>query len=289
MKEFRYALIRFIRDRERMEPVNAGIILQGDGRIDFKLQPHFARRKDVDTTMWTAWRRFFDHEIHGEAIPLFQPERSSPRFIHYLRELCAENVQISEPLRASTEEGETFESVLESLYDRLAAPPDDEQRATARRPTARFKELAENGQFLRRGMKKSAFVQVNQERLWHAFRQVENGLHIAIDKVEVGLELHLTATEIQTLQLVTEKLPRFLRRPNVRGTKYILIADPLERPFTDQSEEDFIDMQKLLSQYQEKIAAVGGHIARTVEEVSAISTEIEHSLPPLATANGNEV
>lgn len=289
MQDFRYALIRFVRDRERMEPVNAGVILQGAGRVDFKLQPHFARRKDVDTTIWTAWRRFFDEEIHGDAVPLFQPDRRAEQFLKHLRELCTANVVMSEPLLVSVPDDRSFDATLDSLYERLAAPPEEEPRATARRPTARFKELSENGRFLKRGMKKSSFVHVGDERLWHAFRQVENGVHIAIDKVEVGLELHPTAQEIQTLQLVTEKLPRFL---NPKGTqrpgKYILVADALEHPFTDQSSEDFSDMKRLLSEYEDKIASGGGRVVRNADEVGRVAAEIEQSLQPMTASSDDE-
>ena len=47
MNDLRYALIRFIPDAARMEPINFGVVLQGAGKIDFKLHPNFARRKDV--------------------------------------------------------------------------------------------------------------------------------------------------------------------------------------------------------------------------------------------------
>jgi hypothetical protein len=281
MQQFRYALIRFVKDRERMEPVNVGVILQGEGRVDFKLQPHFARHKDVDTAVWGAWRRFFEQEVRGEAVPLFQPDRVTEPFLWHLHSLATSNVVLSEPLLASAPDDRSFEAMLNVLYERLAAAPDEQPRATATRPTARFKEITEQRHFLRRGMKKPAFVHSGSERLWHAFRQVENGVHIAIDKVEVGRELHLTATEIQMLQLVTERLPRFLN-PDIaqRSTRYILLADKLEKPFTDQSEEDFRGMKRLLDEYQERIAGAGGRVVRSADEVGGIATEMEKSLSP---------
>ena len=48
MQDFRYLLVRYVPDRERMEPINVGII-QGAGRIDFRLNPHAARRKEIET------------------------------------------------------------------------------------------------------------------------------------------------------------------------------------------------------------------------------------------------
>ena len=142
MQDFRYALIRFVKDRERMEPVNAGVILQGAGRVEFKLQPHFARRKDVDTAVWADWREFFDQEIHGEAVPLFQPDRRVEQFLRHLRDLCTANIVVSEPLLVSVPDDRSFDATLDSLYERLAAPPDEGPPPPPPPPPARGKEGA---------------------------------------------------------------------------------------------------------------------------------------------------
>ena len=59
MNDLHYALIRFIPDMARMEPMNFGVVLQGAGKIDFKLNPNFARKKEVETPVFQKWRDFF--------------------------------------------------------------------------------------------------------------------------------------------------------------------------------------------------------------------------------------
>jgi len=122
MKNYRYVLIRYIRDRDRMEPLNAGIILQGEGRLDLRLSSHLAKRDDVDTSVWQKWRRFFLKEVLGEDVPRFQPRKESAEFLKYLEGLCSGTVVLSAPLMVSVEDERRFEEVLESLYQRLVAP-----------------------------------------------------------------------------------------------------------------------------------------------------------------------
>jgi len=123
MKNLRYVLIRYIRDRARMEPLNAGVILQGEGRIALRLSPHLDQRADVNTSAWKEWKEFFECEITGEAIPHFQPSRESEQFLRYLEGLCSGTVVLSAPLTISVSDGRSFGEILESLYQRLVAPP----------------------------------------------------------------------------------------------------------------------------------------------------------------------
>jgi Protein of unknown function (DUF3037) len=98
MNQYVYSLIRFVPDLERMEPFNVGIILQSPGRIDFRMSPHAAKRKDVNTAVIQKWRSFLEEEIRGEAVPFLQPPKQSPEFLRYLHGLCDQTVTISKPL-----------------------------------------------------------------------------------------------------------------------------------------------------------------------------------------------
>src|SRR5437763_17103420 len=108
MTELRYALIRFIPDMDRMEPINVGVILQGEGRIEFKLGPHAAKRADVDTQVFQKWRAFLEEEIRGAAVPLLQPPKDSAQFLHYLAGLCEQTVLITRPLAMSAQSDESL-------------------------------------------------------------------------------------------------------------------------------------------------------------------------------------
>ncbi len=128
MNEFYYALIRFIPDAERMEPFNVGVLLQGRGLLDFKLSVHAAKRKDVDTPTFQKWRAFLEDEVRGEPVPFFQPPKESISFFRHLASLCDGTITISNPFFLSERTEESFEDILQSLYDRLVAPIDQPRR-----------------------------------------------------------------------------------------------------------------------------------------------------------------
>src|SRR5260370_3293671 len=92
MFDYRYALIRYVPDAIRMEPINIGIILQGIDRIDFRLNTQASKKGIIDTNTFKRWRGFLEEEILGEAIPLFQPEKSSLQFFSHFQELCDKKV-----------------------------------------------------------------------------------------------------------------------------------------------------------------------------------------------------
>ena len=100
--DHRYMLIRYVPDVERMEPINVGVILQGQGQLDVRLSPHAAKRKDVDTAAFRRWKDFFIEEVKGDPESLFQPEKTSLRFLQNIAELCDGPILLSRPLTLST-------------------------------------------------------------------------------------------------------------------------------------------------------------------------------------------
>ena len=280
MKDLRYVLIRYIRDRERMEPLNAGVILQGEGRLDLRLSPHLAKRADVETPVWRKWRKFFEDEVTGDAIPLFQPSRESQQFLRYLEGLCSGTVMLSAPLAVSVDDERDFATVLDSLYQRLVAPPEDAVSGPPNRPTAKFREIAERRKYLTRGMRKGAYITINNRALWMPYRQVENGELIAIDKVEVAKDPNRTGLEIEKLPLVESRLPAFLSAGGVRPTRYFLLVDELTDNFTDQTDHDFKAMRREMEDNAAKIAKVGGRVLRGLKEVQDLADEVDSKLSP---------
>ncbi len=282
MQDFRYMLVRYVPDRERMEPINVGIILQGAGRIDFRLNPHAARRKEIDTATFQQWRQYFQDEIVADHTPLFQPERMSPDFLCYLQGICEGSVILSRPLAASVTGANTFDEVIASLYSRLVAPPEVTSPVAASRPAGRFRQIAEERRFVDRGMKRQAHVRVGKKRLWMAYRQVENGELIAFDKVEVDKQISQTANEIERLPQIAGQLPElFGASTEYKGVKYCLLADDLSKPFRDQPSEEFEAMRDDFRRYLEKIVKAGGQILDSPKEVENLADQIDQKLPRL--------
>lgn len=281
MNKYHYVLIRYVPDRERMEPTNVGVILQGNRRLDMKFSQHAAKRSDIDTTAYRQWKDFFRTEVQGDPMPLFQPDKASPAFLRYLEPLCEGPVLLSKPLLLQTDPTRRFDEVLNSLYDRLVAPPEMASPTPASSPTGRFRQLAECCQFVDRGMKRHAHVKVDGKRLWMAYRQVLDGELIAFDKVEVANNIGQTSYEIERLPRIAHLLPDFIRgRAAGKATRYLLLADQLVEPFTGQPEDEFEAMRDDLEQAVEEVKKQGCTIIRITKEAEEFANELDERLPP---------
>ena len=286
MNDLHYALIRFVPDMARMEPINFGVVLQGFGKIDFKLNPNFAIRKDVETPVFQQWRDFLVEEIRGEPMPLFQPRKDSVEFLTHLANLCEQTVSLSRPLFVSAKKDESFEDVLESLFTKLVLPPESPKSDHMPRPTSRFREIEYEKQFRRRGMRKHPYLTLPGDKRWNAYRQLLNGENIVIDKVEVRNDVGLTADEIQKLASGVEPfLDRFLEStaPAI-PTRYYLLADDLKEKFTDQTDDDYHAMKDELDCVIKTVESRGGSVLRRAEEVVDLANLIDNKLPQMADA-----
>ena len=282
MNDLHYALIRFIPDIDRMEPVNFGVVLQGGGKIDFMLNPHFARRKGVQTPVFQRWRDFLTEEIRGEPMPLFQPRKDSVEFLSHLSSLCEQTVSISKPLFVAAHSSESFEQILESLFTQLVLPEDATRPERTPRPTTRFREIEDEKQFRKRGLNRHPYVMLPGEKRWNAYRQLLNGENIVIDKVEVGNAVGLTADEIQKLSSGVETfLDRFLlQSQGAMATKYYLIADSLNEKFTDQTDDNF---QAMKDEYEHVVQTVRTRsncvVLQHPDEVADFANCVDQKLP----------
>lgn len=280
MVDYRYSLVRYIPDIRRMEPTNVGLVLQGKGQVAVKISPHAAKRKEIDTQVFQRWKAFLNQEVDGTAVPLFQPDKTSPQFFDYLSQLCDGPIFMSEALHHSALENVTFKDVLSELYQRLVAPKESIAAMAASHPTGRFRQISEDRRFIRRGMKQYAHVSIPQGKLWMAYRQIDNGELIAIDKVEVNNRIGDTAIEIERIPRILEDLPKFLKSGHgTKPTRFILLADELDHPFSNQSFDEFAAMRSDLDGAIEKVRNSGGHVLRTPEEAETLATEIDERLP----------
>ncbi len=281
MKTYRYSLIRFVADPLRMEPVNVGVILQDDSRLDFQLNPNLARRGNVETNVFRLWKEFLDEEIRGRAMPLFQPKKTSATFFSHLHELCDGAIRVSEPL-AYQIENKDFDEVLRILYERLVAPPTSSEVAESGRPSGRFRQLMDQYDFLKRGMKRHSHLELADKRRWMPYRHVLNGEALAIDRVEVSNQIGQTANEIQALATPRRLLKDFLNQSiENRHTQYVLLADQLETRFSDQSQGEFLLMQDDLERAIDEVRTAGGKVIRDANAAAELANELNRHLPPV--------
>lgn len=144
--------------------------------------------------------------------------------------------------------------------------------------------MSDERKFLQRGLRQYVHVPVeNVPHRWTAYRQVLNGQFIAVDKIEVARELGRTATEIDKLALVTGMLDQYMRaKIEGKATRYVLLADELKEPFTDQSQEEFEAMRTDLEETADKVHELGGEVLRTPERAEQFAAELDKKLPQAA-------
>ena len=282
MTSYHYSLIRFVPDLDRVEPINVGLILQGGGRVDFKLYPHATKRKEIDTLVFNRWREFFKNEIAGDQLPLFQPDRGSVRFLEHLARLCSDTVVVARPLLWASTEVVEFDEVMNSLYRKLVGPPDVTSPTEAARPTGRFRQVADARSFIKRGLKRRSPIEKDGKRLWLPYRHASNGRVIAIDKVEVRNQLETTANEVERLPLILQHLAKFVdAKREEKPNEYYLVIDEMKAPFADQPESDFDALRDEFDQNVRRVEQAGGNVIRTVTDTESLANLLDETLPPL--------
>jgi hypothetical protein len=284
LRDYRYILVRYVPNPERMEPTNVGVILQGNGRVDVRINPDAGRRDDVDTDLFRQFRTFFTKEIQNPQVPLFQPDRSTVDFLVYLANQCMGPVYLSRPLALQVGDGASFDSIIADLYLRLVAPPASPPKGEEKRPTSRFRMLAKERRFTDRGLRKYSHVRASDDaKLWTAYRQVINGEVIVMDKVEIGREIGGTSNEIDKLPTIARHLQSLLESDiGGKRAQYYLLADEFTEPFRGQPEEEFALMKADLAERIEEIRSLGGEIIRSPSEAAALAEELDQKLPPFA-------
>ena len=139
---FHYQILRYIADLRRMEPENIGIVVQSAAGVSCRFQTHLGSRRGFDHDNYRRWREFFETEINGPAVPLFQPQRNSLEFLKYLQERCSGNYSLTRPLELMMETSE-LKSAENYLFGTLVLKPEETQKSV-RQPVQKLRrELTE--------------------------------------------------------------------------------------------------------------------------------------------------
>jgi hypothetical protein len=140
-----------------------------------------------------------------------------------------------------------------------------------------------------RGLQHLVHVELEGGRRWVAYRQAVNGEVVAINKVEVDVQQERTLLEIQSLTPVVDLLPDFLNgRGFNRPTRYYLLADSLERPFSGQSQHEFTLMQDDMKRIVDSVLKSGGTIVRDADGVDDLVSKLDGMLPPRESSSASD-
>src|SRR5258706_189055 len=128
-KPYLYQIIRYVADLRRMEPQNIGVLVQSDSQVKCRMWFHFVpkgdKAKDFDYANFRKWREFFEDEVNGPQIALFQPDRHTREFLEYLQSRCKGNYIVTPPLHVAMQTN-NIEEVTDYLYEMLVRSPEEE-------------------------------------------------------------------------------------------------------------------------------------------------------------------
>ncbi len=281
-RDFTYALLRYVPDPERMEPLNFGVVVQGTQGMRLKLNTYFGQLGMVDAKVYRKWREFLEEEVEGEQKSIFRPSRDSADFWKYLRSLTGDTVIMTSPLKMATSDEVELEQVVVRLYDRLVnrkSSDKDTSRGRPGNPTFEFRRIRDDRKLDKRGLLRGHGVRSSGgEILWTPYRAFENGHRVAINKVEVNRDPELTNAEIGTAKYVAS-IGEQIRK---LGVRWVIMFDPLDEPLPGQDAEAFRDMKDALESSRSHALAAKANVLSSAAEVQDFVVDIEGSLQPMA-------
>jgi hypothetical protein len=297
---FLYQLIRFIPDLERMEPRNLGVIVQGGGEIDVKLNRHATKWSDAKGHAETVrkWFGYFEGEIKGFIsgqtdilipIPIetLMPDRGSERFLDYLMKQATGQIRVSRPFVMEYRTEKPLNAVIDELYRKLVsadAEPEGtvEEKAAVRKSIAgKFSQLSHNKHFRERGLVENGHVMLPEGVSRVSYRHFKNGDLNLIEKVEFNDNAFMTGLEINNLLLL-------LREKRIKSFGEDIKLTILLEPFCEFPKMPAEENKAFLKDREEigsRALEQGAKIIEDVESVSVFVLDLDKYLPKMQLNN----
>jgi hypothetical protein len=272
-----YQIIRYVPDLLRMEPMNIGVLVQSQTQVTCRMFARFQpgdKRPDFDFKNFRRWREFFETEVNGPQIPLFQPSRTSPEFLEYLQSRCKGNYIVTRPLHV-TMQTENIDEVAEYLYQTLVRSP--KETDPAEQPVQRFREeLKERKLEKHRLLRQDEYVTLpNGERQlfhWQYDKNHGSNLRVLIEPVQWLGKIRITQIELEHVLMAVDKI-----RETRFNAHVIVVMDEVTPP-----SERAKDSTKLLFENymkgKEVLLKKSDRVVSTVAESEDLIAEIESDL-----------
>ena len=120
---YRYQILRYVADLDRMEPVNIGVVVQNNHRTTFRINDDLSRVRaadqEFDPEAFARWVEFFREECEGPPAP-GQPDRGTEEFLEHLGAQCRRRYQLTAP-RPMAVDVPHLEAVCDWLFGRLVS------------------------------------------------------------------------------------------------------------------------------------------------------------------------
>jgi hypothetical protein len=236
-RSYLYQLIRYVPDLRRMEPQNIGVIVQGWGGITCRIWTRFrpGENYDFDYVNFRRWREFFEAEINGPQIAMFQPLRTTPEFLDYLQLRAKRNYMVTAPLQIGMDTND-LESVKDYLYSELVRATNDDEEP-AEQPVTRLKDrMREKKLHLHPRLRRDEYVKLNgdQSELFRWNYDLNHGSNrrVLIDTVQWLGRIRYTQFELEHVLTAAEKLTK-----SEFPAEFVVVMDQLDQPSSFAKDE----------------------------------------------------
>lgn len=277
-----YQIIRYVRDLRRMEPQNIGVVVQGEFGLAFRLWNNFrpmGDRGDFDYANFRKWREFFEAEINGRQIKMFQPPRESAEFLDYLQSRCKGNYLLTRPLQVEMQT-ENVEGVRDYLYETLVRSPEEEAEP-AEQPVRRFREQLQARKLDRHPLlRRDEYIALpnGDTELFHWQYSKNHGSNtrVLIEPIQWLDRIRYTQLELEHVLLAAKKL-----REQEFPAHLIVVMDEVARPpksargATVQLYENYIEGKKALKKLSDEVVS---NTSQSVELVGRIERDLADQL-----------
>lgn len=276
-----YQIIRYVSDLERMEPQNIGVVVQGLGRTVARLWKYFrplGEHRDFDYLNFRKWREFFEEEINGAQISMFQPSKDSHEFLEYLQSRCKSNYLMTRPLRFIGQV-DSIEEVRDYLYDRLVKRQNDSQEP-ALQPVQRFREelhikkLDKHPRF-----KKDEYIHLpngdSELFKWQYERNHGSNQRVIIEPVQWQNKIRITQIELEHVLRAAEKV-----RESHLNAKFIVVMDEVQPP-PEHAKSSSSQLYENYIQGKETLKGLTDEVVSSIAESERLANRIEADLKEL--------
>jgi Protein of unknown function (DUF3037) len=283
---FLYQIIRYVPDLTRMEPKNIGVIVQGQTDLRLRLWTHFRPgddKPDFDYANFRRWREFFEEEVNGPQIALFQPPRHSPEFLEYLQSRARGNYLVTRPLHVSMRT-ENIDEVTQHLYETIVRSPEEESEP-AEQPVRRFRERLEAKKLHKNPLLlRDEYVALPNGEAelfrWQYRKNHGSDELVLIEPVQWLGKIRYTQLELEHVLSAAKKI----REASLRA-RLIVVIDELVEPSerakdsTKRLYENYIEGKETLKQESDEVIS---KVEQTEILVSRIESDLMESLQHLA-------
>jgi len=271
---FRYQILRYIADLRRMEPENIGIIIQNADEVSCRFHTHLGGRRGFDHHNYRLWREFFETEIQGPPVPVFQPDRASVDFLEYLQERCSGNYSLTRPLDLVLDT-DNIKVAERYLFDTLVLTPDDEEKSITQ-PVQRLRsELKQRNILTHRSFKHKELFKTNGFVEMVEYQYIRNhgeDLPVIIQPVQNFLDITRTINAMAR----AKNLVGNIHRANIRADVSVVV-DEFPAPTANDSDTKkwaFDEIQKDKEELRQE-ANVVDSTAKTVRLAASIEKDLE--------------